>query len=70
MATPFNDPGTIVHVDFGPDSAEERQLREQLRMLHEEYMERARPLVERLAALRALKTPRLILVSDTTGLAA
>lgn len=67
MATPFNDPGTVVHVDFGPDTVEERELREQLRLLHEEYMERARPLVDRLAAFRALKTPRFIVVSDTKG---
>lgn len=67
MATPFNDPGTVVHVDFGPDTAEERQLREQLRALHEEYVERARPLVKRLGDIRELKTPRFIVVSDTKG---
>lgn len=57
-------PGTQLHVDYGPDTAEEIEIKKQLFDLRCEYQEKVDPLVKRLAEIQELKTPRYVLMPD------
>lgn len=56
--------GTEIHVDYGPDTPEEIEIKKQLFDLRCQYQEAADPLVKRLVDIQALKAPRYLIFSS------
>lgn len=55
-------PETDMLVDYGPDTREEIEIKKKLFDLRCEYLERVNPLIQRLSDIRALKTPRYLVL--------
>lgn len=51
-----------VMTDYGPDTAEEVELKGILSELHKAYLRDAQPYINRLARIHAMKSPRVFLV--------
>lgn len=52
----------IAHVDYGPDTAEETEIKRALGVLQREYQQLAEPYIKLLADIHATKLPRYFLV--------
>lgn len=50
----------FLHIDYGPDTDEEIQLKKALFDLRCEYQEKAEPFLKRLADIQAVKAPRYV----------
>lgn len=55
-----------VYVEHDPDTPEEQFLRELIAELQRDYLERAKPLLDRLAKIHELKS-RTFLITDDAG---
>jgi hypothetical protein len=53
-----------VWLDYGPETVEEKVLKEQLLELQRAYHKEAEPILNRLTAIHMLKTPRMHIMPD------